>query len=133
MSDSPGNPYRSPSAAGDEQRGLRQPPPKPDFFWPIVLNALILIAMLASQGALNRWLEAREAALPFSTSVALGPVLPSILAASLLATIAARRRLRNERYRRIWEFILTVLLGVVAGYYAIALLLAFAGGPVPLT
>ncbi len=133
MPDSPVNPYKSPSAASDEQCGPRETPPKPDFFWLIVLNAVILIAILASQGALKRWLEALEVALPFFTTVALGPVPPSILAGSLLATIAARRRLRNERYRRIWEFVLMVLLGVVAGFYVIQLLLPFAGGPVRLT
>ena len=127
------NPYKSPPAAGDEQRGLRKAPPKPDFFWLIVLNALILIAMLASQGAFRRWLEAQGLGLPFSTTLALGPLFPSMLAGSLLATIAARRRLRNERYRRIWEFILIVLLGVVAGYYLLSLCVALPFPPAPLS
>ena len=133
MPDSPVNPYKSPSAASDGQSGRREAPPKPDFFWPIVLNALILIAMLASQGAFKRWAEARELALPFSTTVALGPVFPSILAGLLLATIAARRLLRNERYRRIWAFILIVLLGTVAGYYLLALWVALPFPPHALT
>lgn len=133
MSEGPVNPYESPSATSDEQSALRRAPPKPDFFWLIVLNALILIAMLASQGAFRRWLESLGMGLPFSTTLALGPVFPSILAGSLLATVAARRRLRNERYRRIWEFILIVLLGTVAGSYLIGLWVALPFPPAPLS
>ena len=133
MPDSPFNPYQSPSAASEGQSGRRGERTKTGFEWAIVLNGLILVAVLASQGVFNRTMQALEMELPFSTTLALGPVLPSMLAGLLLATIAARRLLRNERYRSIWEFLLIILLGTVAGYYVIAVLLPFASWPVSLT
>ena len=128
MPERPVNPYKSPSAASDQQRGLRQAPPKPDFFWPIVLNAVMLIAMLATQAVFKRWLDTLEAELPFLTTVALGPVFPSILAGSLLATLALRRLLIKERFRNTWVVILVVVLGVAAGFCIVAFSLPFMVG-----
>ena len=133
MPESPVNPYESPSAA-EETRSRRPTTPSATGFWAwTVLNALFLVGILATQRVFAAGFEARKIELPYLTTVVLGPVFPSIHGVLLLTIIAARRALKAERFNVIWESILFVLLGVIVGYYVIALWLAYPTGPPPLT
>ncbi|HUT95838.1 MAG TPA: hypothetical protein VMY37_40675 [Thermoguttaceae bacterium] len=120
MPESPVNPYESPSAA-EETRSPRPTPPSATGFWVwTALNALLLLGILATKPVFASRFEALEAELPSHTTFALGPVIPWIHGGLLVAIIAARRALKAERYKDLWEVILIVLLSAVVGYYLIA-------------
>ena len=133
MPESPVNPYESPSAAEETRSRRPTTPSATGFRVLLVLNASALVGILVTQGLFAARLEALEAELPPLTTLALGPVLPSIHVILLLTIIAVRRALKAERYNDFWESILLVLLGVIVGNYIIAVWLAYPFRPPPLT
>ena len=127
------DPYRGHSPASKVHAGRFVVWLKSILVAPVVLNAMILVAILATRGPLRERLETRDIDLPTMTTVAFSTVLPSLVVCLLLATIALHSSLKSERSMDISDGILIVLLGGIVGVYVMGMLVPYFSGPVPLT
>ncbi|NQT36334.1 MAG: hypothetical protein HQ581_02530 [Planctomycetes bacterium] len=127
MPDSQDNPVSNASPSHEARAGRLPVLSKFVLTALVALNLLALFGVLATQGFFRALFVADDMNLTFATNVALGPILPVMLGCLLPANVAVFLRIRSERYRSRWGYVVTTLIAMAVGYYVYGMLLPFLG------